>query len=120
MSNQYATVFTAPASPDHVLQAFLTGFDGTDAVITLSGANNIVITRKYTPTWAIVVGIIGLLFFLLGVFAFFVKETEVLTVALSPEGEGRRTRVAISGVAGAVVAARVNNIVAHYNGLPPR
>jgi hypothetical protein len=118
VSNSYTTVFTAPAPPDHLLQAFLIGFDGTDATITLSGVNNIVITRRYIPTWAIVVGIIGLLFFLLGVFAFLIKETEVLTVALSPEDEGRRTRVAISGVAGATVAARVNHIVAHYKGLP--
>jgi hypothetical protein len=96
----------------------LTGFDGTDATVTLSGINNIVITRRYIPTWAVVVGIIGLLFFLLGVFAFLIKETDVLTVALSPEDEGRRTRVAISGVAGITVAARVNHIVAHYKGLP--
>lgn len=120
MLNSYTTVFTAPAPPDHVLQAFLTGFDGIDAAVTLSGVNNIVVTHRYTPTWAVVVGILGLLFFLLGVFAFLIKETEVLTVALSPEDEGRRTRVAISGVAGAAVAARVNHIVAHYAGLPAR
>lgn len=120
MSNSYTTVFTAPASSDQLLQAFLTGFDGIDVTVTLSGINNIVISRKYTPTWAVVMGIFGLLFFLLGIFALLIKETEVLTVALAPEDEGRRTRVAISGVAGAAVAARVNHIVVHYTGLPAR
>ena len=120
MSNSYTTVFTAPAPPEHVLQAFLTGFDGTDVIVTLSGVNNIVITRRYIPTWAVIVGILGLLFFLLGIFAFFIKETEVLTVVLSPEADGRQTRVVISGVAGAAVAARVNHLVAHYRGLPAR
>lgn len=120
MSNSYTTVFTAPAPPDHVLQAFLTGFEGTDVTVTLSGINNIIVTRRYTPTWAVVVGVFGLLFFLLGIFAFFIKETEVLTVVLSPEDEGRHTRVVISGVAGSAVAARVNHLVAYYRGLPAR
>ena len=118
MSNSYTTMFIAPVPPDHLLQAFLTGFDGTGAVVTLSGASNIVITRRYIPTWAVIVGILGIFLFLIGLLAFFVKETEILTVALSPEDEGKRTRVAISGVAGAAVAARVNHIVAHYQRLP--
>ena len=45
-------------------------------------------TVRKTPTWAIVVGIIGLFVFLIGVLFFFVKENQqvesrILTITLS-------------------------------------
>lgn len=85
MADTYASVMTLPAPPDQVLQAFLTSLAASGAFVTLSGPNSIVVTRRYTPTWAIVVGIIGIFFFLIGVLAFFIKESEVLTLVLSPE-----------------------------------
>ena len=116
MSNYYPTVFTAPAPPDQILQAFLTALDGSGAAVTLSGPgpNTIVVTRKYTPTWATIVGILGIFLFLIGIFAFLIKETEVLTITLTPEADGQRTKVVISGVAAEPIAARVNQVVGHY------
>ena len=52
--------------------------------LTAAGPHTLILTRRYTPTWAIVVGIIGILFFLIGLLAFFVKQTETLTVTVTP------------------------------------
>ena len=41
----------------------------------------VVVIHKYRPGWAIVLGIIGLLFFLLGALFFLVKNTDVLSVS---------------------------------------
>lgn len=114
MADTYASVVTLPAPPDQVLQAFLTSLAASGAFVTLSSPNSIVVTRRYTPPWAIVVGIIGIFFFLIGILAFLIKESEVLTLVLSPELEGKHTRVAVSGVATAHIAAYMNHVIVHY------
>ena len=55
---------------------------------------SIVVIRRYTPGWAIVVGIVGLLFFLLGLLFFLVKNTDSLTISISPRGESGCTVLA--------------------------
>jgi hypothetical protein len=48
------------------------------APIPLTEIDNILITdesRRATPTWAVVLGVLGILFFLLGLLFFLVKET---------------------------------------------
>jgi hypothetical protein len=57
-----------------------------------------VVTRRYTPGWAVTLGILGLIFFLLGLLFFLVKKTETLTISISPRGETSST-VVISGEA---------------------
>lgn len=64
--------------------------------VNMAGPGSLVLTRRYTPTWAIVVAVIGILFFLLGLLALLVKDTETLTITLVPSEGG--TRVTISGV----------------------
>jgi hypothetical protein len=56
---------------------------------------NITFTRRYTPTWAIVLAIIGFFIFLLGLLFLLVKDQNVLIFSLSSEGE--QTKVAVSG-----------------------
>lgn len=48
----------------------------------------IVLTRRYRPGWATFLGVVGLLVFLVGVVFFFYKQTEALTITISPRAEG--------------------------------
>jgi Uncharacterised protein family UPF0547 len=64
--------------------------------VSMAGAGSLLLTRRYTPTWAIVVAVLGALFFLLGLLALLVKDTETLTITLLPADGG--TRVTISGI----------------------
>jgi uncharacterized integral membrane protein len=85
--------------PPHVVsQAVIAATAGaTDYTVSAPGPGSIVLTRQYRPTWTIVVAIVGFLFFLIGLLALLVKNTEALTLTLTPEEVG--TRVTMSGVA---------------------
>ena len=69
--------------------------------VTGDTGTSITFTRKYTPTWAVVLAILGLLFFLLGLLFLLVKTQEVLVLSLTPE-EGH-TKVMVSGTGPAKV-----------------
>jgi hypothetical protein len=87
-----------PEPPHVVSQAVIAATAGaTDYTVNAPGPGSIVLTRQYRPTWTIVVAIVGFLFFLVGLLALLVKNTEVLTLTLTPEEGG--TRVVMSGVA---------------------
>jgi hypothetical protein len=58
----------------------------------------IVVTRTYTPGWAKVLGILGLLLFLIGVLFFLVRKTDTLTIGISPHLDGGST-VVVAGEA---------------------
>jgi hypothetical protein len=76
-----------PASPAAAMQTFLTlpssgnYFDGYE-VRQVTGSS-LHVTRRHVPTWAIAVAIAGSLFFLIGLVALLVRETEVLIVTVS-------------------------------------
>lgn len=63
-----------------------------EATVSVS---QIEIAERYHPTWAIVLGIVGLLVFLLGVLFFFVKETRYVTKYRSSVEVGGQTIVVI-------------------------
>jgi hypothetical protein len=60
-------------------------FDGYEMRQVTS--NSLHITRRYVPTWAIVVAIVGAMFLLLGLVALVVRETEVLTITVYEQDE---------------------------------
>lgn len=96
-----------PASPHVVSQAVIAATGGVpDYVVSAPGPGSIVLTRQYRPTWTIVVAVIGFLFFLIGLLALLVKNTEALTLTLSEADGG--TTVTISGVATPEMLTRVN------------
>lgn len=66
------------------------------------GPASIVLTRSYTPTW---VYWIAVLFFPIGLIALMKKEIETLTITANKAPEG--SRILISGMATAALAARV-------------
>jgi hypothetical protein len=70
----------------------------------------IVVTRQYRPTWAIVLAILGAIFFLLGLLFLLVKNTETLTIAVSP-GRGDDCTVVISGEADEWVIRTVHGVL---------
>jgi hypothetical protein len=103
----YVRSFIVEDDPEAVLQRFLTITAGTpEYTVATAGSGTIILTRRYTPTWAIIVAVVGILLFLLGLLALLVKETETLTItaAASPHG----TRVSITGVVSDAMATRLN------------
>lgn len=96
-----------------VSQDVVSSVAGANGVtVTTAGPGSIIITRTYIPTWAIVLGILGLLFFLVGIIFFFMKETESLTITLSPL-QGGGTEVRATGTASPEVIGRLNAVFAH-------
>jgi Uncharacterised protein family UPF0547 len=99
-----------PASPAGTMQSLLSlppggnYFDGYE-IRQVSG-NSLHITRRYVPVWAIVVAVVGAFFFLIGLLALLVRETEVLTVTVYQQEEG--SYLDFSGVAAPRVATAVN------------
>jgi hypothetical protein len=69
-------------------------FDGVSVVS--DGARFITVERKYVPTWAVVVAIIGLLCALLGLLALLFRDTERCQIQIRPQGA--RTLVQVNGV----------------------
>ena len=65
--------------------------------VTTPSRSTLVLTWKHRPTWAIIVGIIGLCVFLLGALFFFVKETDTLTITAIDEDGGVRVSAVGSG-----------------------
>jgi hypothetical protein len=99
-----------PAPPNGAMQSLLSlppggnYFDGYE-VRQVTGTS-VHITRRYVPVWAIVVAIAGSIFFLLGLLALLVRETEVVTATVYGQEEG--SYLDFSGVAAPRVATAVN------------
>lgn len=111
----YTSTFKTATSADEVTQTFIGGLSGAaGCTVTMAGNNVIVVTRRYTPTWAVVVGVVGILLFLIGLLAFLYKVTDTLTITVAPGDEG--TKVTISGVASPELSSRLNGIAASLNG----
>jgi Uncharacterised protein family UPF0547 len=99
---------TVAETPDAVSQALIAAGSGVSGyTLTTAGTGSIVFTRKYTPTWAVVVGVIGLILFLVGLIALLYKNTETLTITLTPVEGG--ARVVISGVATHELITRISS-----------
>ena len=90
------TVMVA-SSPEEVSQAVFASSAGVVGyTVTTAGSGTILLTRKYLPTWAIVVAILGVFLFLIGLLALLARNTETVSVTFAPAEGG--TRVAVSGV----------------------
>jgi hypothetical protein len=63
--------------------------------VTADTGTSVTFTRRYTPTWAIVLAIIGLLVFLLGLLFLLVKSEDVLIFSFA--AEGAHTKITVTG-----------------------
>jgi hypothetical protein len=98
-------------SRDVVMQTLIAAATGAGGYTpTIAGPNSLILTRKYWPTWVIVVAIVGTLLFLIGLLALLIRNTETLTVTLSESGQG--TRVQVAGLATPELAARLSSVLA--------
>jgi hypothetical protein len=86
----------------------------SNVTVNTAGPGSIVVTRKYIPTWAIVVAVIGTVLWLLGLLALFARNTEVLTVTLRSEQGG--TRVNITGRSSHEILTKITGVL---NSLAP-
>jgi len=97
--------------PDVVLQNLATAAAAEQGYqVTSVGGNTLILSRRYIPTWAIVVAAIGAVFLLIGLLFLFVKETETVTVTLAERED--MTRISISGVATRSMIARPDAVLA--------
>ena len=85
-------------------------FDGT--TVTLNGDSSITVTRKYLPTWAVVVAVIGVLIFLIGLLALLFRTTETCTVTFM-----ERDGVTVVTVAGTLSNETYNSLNAALTNL---
>lgn len=90
-------------------------FDGTKA--SPVGDSMITVERRYVPTWAIVVAIIGLFLFLLGLLALLVRSKEACSITFSAEAGG--TRIRITGTMSSELALSINSFLSQHS-LPAR
>jgi Uncharacterised protein family UPF0547 len=102
---------------DSVSQKLISGASGiSEYTITTAGVGSLVLSRKYRPTWAIVVSVLGLLFFLIGVLGLLYTVTEILTITLATERGG--TRIVVSGVGSQEMLERITGILGSFPVLP--
>ena len=102
---------------DSISQKLISGANGiSDYTITTAGVGSLILSRKYRPTWAIVVSVLGLLFFLIGVLGLLYTVTEVLTITLATERGG--TRIVVSGVGSQEMLERITGILGSFPALP--
>ena len=107
--NMNQTVVVAQ-TPEQVTQAIVASTAGVPGyTVTTAGTGTILLTRKYIPVWAIVVAVIGTLLFLIGLLALLYRETETMTVSLTPSEGG--TRITLSGVGSQEMLTRITAAV---------
>lgn len=98
-------VYSTTLSPDEATRRIYTAVcqmgggysDGTQAL--MNGNSLITLTRKYLPTWAIVVAVLGALFLLIGLLALLARSTETCTISCQVGANGTTT-ISINGTLG--------------------
>jgi hypothetical protein len=105
----YNQVVVLRGDPETTMQDLVAAVSGARGyTVNMGGPGSLLLTRKYTPTWAVVLGILGLLLFFLGMLFWLVKNTETVTASLRAVAGG--TEVRISGVATPELQARFNAV----------
>lgn len=96
-------------SPDAVMQSYIAGASGASGYTMNAAGTTLIFTRKFLPTWAIVVAVLGALLFLIGLLALVVRTTETLTITLAATPSGG-TKVSVSGLATPEMAAKISAV----------
>jgi Uncharacterised protein family UPF0547 len=104
------TTSAVAETPENVSQTLVAATAADPGyTVTTAGTGSIILTRRYIPTWAIVVAIVGLFIALLGLLALLYKDTETLTITITPAAGG--SRIAVSGVATREMSARITTAI---------
>jgi len=111
-SNQIV-VAASPREAQHVLLAELTPWMTQYAKFTLSAQDErtLVYTRRFIPTWAIVLAVIGLLVFLLGLLFLLVKDTQTVTISIGPSPLGEGSLIKVNGAGTSAVPDKIASLL---------
>lgn len=113
----YIQQLTVSAPPELVMQNLVAASAGArDYSLIQAGPQTLILTRRYIPTWAIVVAVIGFLLFLVGLLALLFKETETLTVIITTNGPA--SHIQINGQATPDMIARLEAVLRTAPALP--
>lgn len=115
-------VVTVNASPIEVATAIGQSVTGggnylEDTQVVPIGPTTFRITRKYLPQWAIILGIIGLVFCFLGIIAVFFRDTEELIVDIQPDEAG--SKIVVSGRTKDSIATTIRSVLSRFPGYTP-
>lgn len=107
----YMQTAEVDGTPEEVVQRFVRVVVGMPGYsFNAAEPNSLVVSRRYVPTWAIVVAVVGFLFiFVFALPALLVKNTETLTITATSTDTG--SKVQINGVAKPELVARLNTVI---------
>lgn len=113
---------TVDAPPLQVAQAlgqslYSNGNYANDVQVVPVGPTTYRITRTYLPTWTIVVAVLGFLLCLVGLLALLLRNTEVLTVDIQPDGDG--SLITVSGMSDGPTVTTIQSTLARFGGYSP-
>lgn len=113
MSTQTITQ-DSPSEAQHKLLAELTPWMATWGRFSLiaQDARTLVYTRQYRPTWAIWAAVIGAFVFLLGLLFLLVKDTQTVTVSISPTSVGGKALVRVNGEMSSSITDKIETLLA--------
>ena len=98
-----------PGSPEEAHQRIVMATSGAKGyTVAPAGPNTLILTRRYLPTWALVVGIIAILSLVGIALLLFVRKTETLTITLTKSKKG--TSVSVTGPASQEMIQRLNSL----------
>src|ERR1700722_17470463 len=87
----------------------MSGLQGTTPVEV--GPGVILVSRRYIPTWAIVLAVIGFFCFLLGLLFLLVRSTETLEIRISVAPDVSGCTIAVNGVADSETVTRLQGLL---------
>jgi hypothetical protein len=67
--------------------------------------------RRYTPTWAVVVAVVGFLPFFVGLLALVVRNTETLDIRVTANPAGSGSVMVVNGVADTEIITRLQAMI---------
>jgi hypothetical protein len=86
----YSHIVDVTEQPDEAVRMILAGISGASDYSVNAIGTTVILTRSYRPTWATVLAILGLLFFLLGLLFLLVKEKDSVTITVALTSTGNR------------------------------
>lgn len=115
-----ATVRSSPVDVAQLIgQSFQSGsgnyFD--DNQFAPIGPTTFRVTRRYVPTWAIVVAVIGFFCALIGLLALLVRDTEILMIEIQEDPEG--SKVTVTGKAKGDTVLALQSVLSRFDGYTP-
>lgn len=115
-SQNVAAMFRVAVPPEEVPVKVVQWLTGLRGIQTNIMGNTVQVSYRYTPGWAVLMGFLGLWFFLLGALLWFIKRTDVLTVTTTPVPGG--SQIVITGRSAPAALQKLTALMATARELP--